>query len=164
MGKKEENDPSLFMCSNWRMDREITFPSTASNSIVSPFLSRIRASPSDIHPVVACHHAIYYLPIIPAPRRLRPWIRADTWAASPARVHACACTHRANVRAPILTIGSRAARWDARIRAHSTRLPCNRPTAGFVCADCVRACVGACRCVKGTQERSFNRWEGMNGH
>lgn len=26
----------------------------------------------DIHPVVACHHAIYYLPIIPAPRRLRP--------------------------------------------------------------------------------------------
>lgn len=27
---------------------------------------------SDIHPVVVCHHAIYYLPIIPAPRRLRP--------------------------------------------------------------------------------------------
>lgn len=46
--------------------------STASNSIVPPFLSRIRASPSDIHPVVVCHHAIYYLPIIPAPRRLRP--------------------------------------------------------------------------------------------
>lgn len=69
--KKEKTIPSL-VHSNWRMDREIAFPSTASNSIVPPFLSRIRASPSDIHPVVVCHHAIYYLPIIPAPRRLRP--------------------------------------------------------------------------------------------